>query len=56
MNEAFLKYLEWKRTNSIFKSWKHEDYPNTMVYENLNGDIIWVEYNEVGMFVDAGIN
>jgi hypothetical protein len=47
------KYNEWVADDFIHTEWEHEDYENTTVYENINGDIIVIERDEDGNIVDA---
>jgi hypothetical protein len=47
------KYNEWVTDDFIHDEWEHEDYENTTVYENINGDIIVIERDEDGNIVDA---
>ena len=47
------KYNEWVADNLIYTEWEDEDYENTTVYENVNGDVIVIERDENGNIMDA---
>ena len=47
------KYNEWLADNLIYTEWKDEDYENTTIYENINGDLIVIQRDENGNIVDA---
>ena len=50
------KYNEWVANDEIYKTWESEDYDNAMVYENVEGDVIAIEYDENGKIIDAWEN
>ena len=47
------KYNEWVADNFIYAEWEDEDYENTTVYENINGDVLAIQRDENGNIVDA---
>ena len=47
------KYNEWLADNLIYTEWEDEDYENTTIYENVNGDLIVIQRDENGNIVDA---
>ena len=47
------KYNEWVANNLIYTEWEDEDYEDTIVYENVNGDVIVIQRDENGNIVDA---
>ena len=47
------KYNEWIADNLIYTEWEDEDYEDTTVYENVNGDLIVIQRDENGNIVDA---
>ena len=47
------KYNEWLADNLIYTEWEDEDYENTTVYENVNGDVIVIQRDENGNIVYA---
>lgn len=53
MKKALKKYRQWVKNNSIVDSWDHEDYDNTIVYEDINGDIVCIQRDNEGNIVDA---
>lgn len=46
-------YKKWVEKDLIYKMWEDEDYENTMVYENINGDVIAIERDENGNIIGA---
>lgn len=53
MKKIINKYNNWVANNEIYKSCKHEDYDNIIVYENINGDIICIERDNNGKIIGA---
>ena len=47
------KYNEWIADNLIYTKWEDEDYENTTIYENVNGDLIVIQRDENDNIVDA---
>ena len=47
------KYNKWIADDFIYTEWKDEDYDNTTVYENVNGDVLVIQRDENGKIVDA---
>ena len=47
------KYNDWVVEGRIYTQWESEDYENTTVYENINGDVIAIKRNDEGNIVDA---
>ena len=53
MKKAINEYNLWVAEDMIAKTWASEDYENTTVYENINGDVIVIERDENGNIIDA---
>ena len=53
MKHIIAEYEEWVAEDYIWKTWEHEDYDNTIVYEARNGDIICIRRDENGKIVEA---
>lgn len=50
---AIKKYEQWVEDDRIWKTWEHEDYEDTMVYEDTAGDIVCIQRNAEGKIIDA---
>ena len=50
---AIKRYEQWVEDDRIWKIWEHEDYEDTMVYEDTAGDIVCIQRNVEGKIIDA---
>ena len=50
---AIKRYEQWVEDDRIWKTWEHEDYENTIVYEDIAGDIVCIQRNAEGKIIDA---
>jgi hypothetical protein len=46
-------YNEMLADDMVYSTWTHEDYDDTTVYEDINGDIVCVRRNEAGEIIEA---
>jgi hypothetical protein len=51
--KAIQFYNEMLADNVVHSTWTHEDYEDTTVYEDINGDIVCVRRNEAGEIIEA---
>lgn len=51
--KAICFYNEMVEDDMVHKTWIHEDYDDTTVYEDINGDIVCVRRNEAGEIIEA---
>ena len=47
------EFDKWVELDYIYKSWIHEDYPDTTVYEDRTLNIICVRRDENGKIIEA---
>lgn len=50
--KAFAFYTEMIENDNVHISWIHDDYDDVTVYEDVNGDIVCVQWNANNEMVD----